>query len=131
MSTGQSRTQALHRIPVYDVRLVQPRRPLRLTEITLLHPGAAARAIYDHVGLTDREHFACLFLNGRCEIMGAHIAAIGAQHAIGAIDSRAVLRRRRRVSVQSGPRWPPARTQCTPGTTTHRATRPRRRKTST
>ena len=35
-------------------------------------------------GLTDREHFACLFINGHNGIVGAHIAAVGGQHGIGA-----------------------------------------------
>jgi DNA repair protein RadC len=52
----------------------------------------AARALYALIGLTDREHFACLFLNGNHCVTGAHIAAIGGQHAIGGIDVRVILR---------------------------------------
>lgn len=81
-----------HRIPVYDVRLVQSRKPLRLAETSLDHSGSTARALHALIGLTDREHFACLFVNARNDIVGAHIAAVGAQHAIGAIDPRAILR---------------------------------------
>lgn len=82
----------LHNVPVYNVRLIQARRPLRLAEASLDHSGAAIRALHALIGLTDREHFACLFINGTNTITGAHIAAIGAQHRIGAIDPRVILR---------------------------------------
>ena len=82
----------LQKVPVYEVRLIQSRRPLRLAETTLDHSGVAARALHALIGLTDREHFACLFINGQNRIVGAHIAAIGAQHMIGAIDPRVILR---------------------------------------
>lgn len=81
-----------HRIPVYDVRLVQSRKPLRLAETSLDHSANSANALHALIGLADREHFVCLFINVRNDIVGAHIAAIGAQHAINAIDPRAILR---------------------------------------
>jgi DNA repair protein RadC len=84
--------RALQRIPIYDVRLVQSRRSLRLAETKLDHAASAASALHALIGLTDREHFVCLFLNGQNHIVGAHIAAIGGQHVIGAIDSRTILR---------------------------------------
>jgi DNA repair protein RadC len=82
----------LLKVPVYEVRLVPSRRPLRLAEASLDHSGCAARALHALIGLTDREHFACLFVNGTNTITGAHIAAIGGQHLIGAIDPRVILR---------------------------------------
>jgi DNA repair protein RadC len=82
----------LQKIPVYEVRLVQSRRPLRLAEATLDHAESATRALHGLIGLTDREHFVCLFVSGTNAITGAHIAAIGAQHMIGAIDPRAIFR---------------------------------------
>jgi methylphosphotriester-DNA--protein-cysteine methyltransferase len=41
---------------------------------------------------TDREHFACLFVDGHHNVTGAHIAAIGGQHCIAAVDVRVILR---------------------------------------
>ncbi len=79
-------------IPVYEVRLVQSRRPLRLAEAVAGESHAAARVLHDLVGLTDREHLACLFLNGHHRITGAHIVAIGAQHLIGTVDVRVLMR---------------------------------------
>jgi DNA repair protein RadC len=82
----------LHTIPVYDLRLIPSRRPLKLAERLLADSRTSARALHALIGLTDREHFVALFVNGMHEVTGAHIAAIGAQHAIADIDSRAVLR---------------------------------------
>jgi DNA repair protein RadC len=82
----------LHKIPVYEVRLRQCRRPLLLAETTLGQSDVAARALHGLLGLTDREHFACLFINRHNDVVGAHIAAIGGQHEIGAIDVRVILR---------------------------------------
>jgi DNA repair protein RadC len=87
-----SKTSTLHRIPVYDVRLVQSRRPLRLAETTLAHPEASARALHSLIGLTDREHLAVMFLNGQHGILGAHVAAVGGQQGIGHVDGRVILR---------------------------------------
>ena len=42
--------------------------------------------------LTDREHFACLFLNDHHHVTGAHIVAVGGQHVISAIDVRTLFR---------------------------------------
>ena len=69
-----------HTIPVYKVRLVQSRRPLRLAEETVPESGSAARVAHALIGRTDREHLACLFLNGQHHIVGAHITAVGGQH---------------------------------------------------
>ena len=92
MSRTRSSNITLHKVPVYEVRLVQTRRPLRLAETRLNDGANSARALHALIGLTDREHFACLFLNGTNRVTGSHIAAIGGQHAIGAIDPRAIMR---------------------------------------
>ncbi len=90
MSTTKSRP-TMHKIPVYDVRLVKSRRPLMLAEPILPDSDTSARALHALIGLTDREHFVALFLNARHQVTGAHIAAIGGQHTAG-IDLRAMLR---------------------------------------
>jgi DNA repair protein RadC len=82
----------LQKIPVYEVRLVQSRRPLRLAETTLSDSRTSARALHTLLGLTDREHFAALFVDGHHHVVGAHIAAIGAQHVIASVDVRAIFR---------------------------------------
>jgi hypothetical protein len=64
------------KIPVYDVRLIR-RRTLSLAEETIGNTERAARALHALIGLTDREHLACLFLNGAHGVTGAHIAAVG------------------------------------------------------
>jgi DNA repair protein RadC len=83
---------SLQKIPVYEVRLVQSRRPLRLAETILTDSRTSARALHALIALTDREHFAALFVNGNHQVTGAHIVAIGAQHAIASIDVRALFR---------------------------------------
>jgi DNA repair protein RadC len=83
---------SLQKIPVYEVRLVQSRRPLRLAETILTDSRTSARALHALIALTDREHFAALFVNGHHHVTGAHIVAIGAQHAIASIDVRAIFR---------------------------------------
>ena len=92
MDTTKSARPARHRIPVYEVRLVPARRPLRLAESVVPESKSAGRVLYDLIALTDREHLACLFLDGRHHITGAHIAAIGGQHNIGGIDLRVIFR---------------------------------------
>ena len=92
MQTPRAPKTPLQKIPVYEVRLIQSRRPLRLAETTLEHSQASARALHALIGLTDREHLACLFINGQGGITGAHVAAVGAQHMIGAIDQRVIFR---------------------------------------
>ena len=89
MNTTKS---SLQKIPVYEVRLVQSRRPLRLAETTLGDSSTSARALHALIALTDREHFAALFVNGHHQITGAHVVAIGAQHTITSIDVRALYR---------------------------------------
>jgi DNA repair protein RadC len=79
-------------IPIYDVRLVKARKPLRLAESCTLGPEQAARILHAMIGLTDREHFVCLFVDGYKNITGAHIAHVGGQHTIGTIDALAILR---------------------------------------
>jgi DNA repair protein RadC len=81
-----------HRVPVYEVRLVQTRKALRLAEDCLLEPSRSARALHALIGRTDREHLACLFVNGMHRVTGAHIAAIGGQNLIGTVDVRVILR---------------------------------------
>ena len=82
----------LRAVPVYEVRLVQSRHPLRLAETVIPEADSAARALHALVGLTDREHFAALFLNGNHHVTGAHIVAIGSQHGITSIDARTTFR---------------------------------------
>jgi len=83
---------SLQNIPVYRIKLVQDRRPLRLAEAALPDAEYAGRTMHALLGLTDREHFACLFLNGHHRITGAHVIAIGGQHGIGTIEPRTVFR---------------------------------------
>jgi len=87
-----NKSPALHKIPIYEVRLVQARRALRLAEPCIGNSQVAARALHGLIGLTDREHFACLFVDGHHNVTGAHIAAIGGQHCIEAVDVRVILR---------------------------------------
>jgi DNA repair protein RadC len=82
----------LHKIPVYEVRLVQSRRPLRLAEQIVSQSDAAAKTMHCMLGLTDREHFAALFVNGNHHVTGAHVIAVGGQHGIGTIEARTVFR---------------------------------------
>ena len=82
----------LHKVPIYEVRLVKCRRSLRLAETIVPEANSAARTMHTMLGLTDREHFAVLFLNGRHEVTGAHVVAIGGQHGIGTIEPRTVFR---------------------------------------
>jgi DNA repair protein RadC len=92
MDTTKSPKSPLHKIPVYEVRLVQSRRPLRLAEETISDGERAARTLHAMIGLTDREHFAVLFLNGQFQVTDAHVAAVGGQHGIGTIEPRTVFR---------------------------------------
>ena len=82
----------VHKVPVYEVRLVQSRRPLRLAETTLSDATTSAHALHALIGLTDREHFAALFVNGHHHVTGAHIVAVGAQHGIPSLDVRVLFR---------------------------------------
>ncbi len=86
------RKPQLQRIPIYDVRLVQSRRSLRLAEPVVAHAYTAARTMHAMLGLTDREHFAALFVNGTHQVTGARVIAVGGQHHIGGIDARTVFR---------------------------------------
>jgi DNA repair protein RadC len=81
----------LEKVPVYEVRLVQSRRSLRVAEATLPDACCAARTLHALIGLTDREHFAVLFVNGTNRITGTHIVAIGGQQGIN-IEPRTVFR---------------------------------------
>jgi DNA repair protein RadC len=92
METPSSRKPPLQKIPVYEVRLVQSRRPLRLAESTVPDASYAGRTMQAMLGLTDREHFAAVFLNGLHQITGAHVVAVGGQHGIGTIEARTVFR---------------------------------------
>jgi DNA repair protein RadC len=82
----------LQKVPVYEVRLVQARRPLRVAEATVPDADFAARTLHAMLGLTDREHFAALFVNGIYQVTGAHVVAVGGQHGIGTIEARTVFR---------------------------------------
>jgi DNA repair protein RadC len=84
--------EGLYRIRVYDVRLVQSRRPFMLNTRFASDSKTAATAFQSLIAMTDREHLACLFLNGNHEITGAHIVAIGAQNRIGGVDPRVIFR---------------------------------------
>jgi DNA repair protein RadC len=91
MSTNSLKVP-LQKIPIYEVRLVQSRRPLRLAESIVPHAGVAAWTMHTMLGLTDREHFAALFLGGNHNVTGATIIAVGGQHGIGTIEARTVFR---------------------------------------
>jgi DNA repair protein RadC len=82
----------LQTIRVYEVRLVQSRRPLKLAERIVSNEARAANTLHAMLGLTDREHFAALFVNGLHQITGAHVVAIGGQHGIGTIECKTVFR---------------------------------------
>jgi hypothetical protein len=92
MDTPNNRKPTLQKIPIYEVRLVQSGRPLRLAEATVSDGELAARTMHAMIGLTDREHFAALFLNGAHRVTGAHVVAIGGQHGITNIEVRTVFR---------------------------------------
>jgi DNA repair protein RadC len=77
---------------VYEIRLVQARRALQVAEPIVSDAQLAARTMYQLLGLTDREHVAALFLNGRHHITGAHVVAIGGQHGVGTLEPRTVFR---------------------------------------
>lgn len=87
-----SRKPTLKKVPIYEVRLVQARRALRLAETTVSDGELAARTLHAMLGLTDREHMAALFLNGMHHVTGAHVIAVGGQHGIGTIETRTVFR---------------------------------------
>jgi hypothetical protein len=87
-----TRAPKLQKVPVYEVRLVKARRCLRVAEPTVSDPELAARVLHAMLGLTDREHFAALFLSGNHQVTGAHVVAIGGQHGIGTIEARTVFR---------------------------------------
>ena len=92
MASPLAPKQTLHKIPVYEIRLVRARRALHLAESNVSDPDLAGRTMHAMLGLTDREHFAALFLSGRHEVTGAHVVAIGGQHGIGTIEPRTVFR---------------------------------------
>ncbi len=92
METTNSRKPTLQKIPVYEVRLVQSRRPLRLAERIVSNEERAAHTLHAMLGLTDREHFAALFLSGLHQVTGAHDRG----------DRRAARHRHRRAWLQGG-----------------------------
>jgi DNA repair protein RadC len=79
-------------LPVYDLRLVRARKPLRLAESEATYPARAARALHDLIGRTDREHLACLFVDARLAIQGAHIIGIGGTSGIVTVEPSCVFR---------------------------------------
>ncbi|MGH7294715.1 MAG: JAB domain-containing protein [Polyangiaceae bacterium] len=92
MNPTKSPRPPTHAIPVYEVRLVRSRRPLRLAEECIADGRTSARVLHTFIGLTDREHLACLFVNGQNRVTGAHVVAIGGQHRISDVDVRVILR---------------------------------------
>ncbi len=78
----------------FSPELVAERRAMReeLAEASVSDAQLAARTMHAMIGLTDREHFAALFLNVQHDITGAHVVAIGGQHGIGTIEARTVFR---------------------------------------
>lgn len=92
MNTTKRTKPTLNKVPIYEVKLVRARRSLRIAEECVADSPTSARALHSLIGSTDREHFACLFVNGRMHVTGAHIAFIGGQHSIGAIEPRVILR---------------------------------------
>lgn len=78
-------------VPVYDVRLVK-RRGLRISDANVPDGQVAARVIQSLISDTDREHFVAVFLDGRHNVTGTHVIAIGGQHGIGTIEARTVFR---------------------------------------
>ena len=85
---------SLQKIPVYEVRLVQSRRPLRLAETTLTDSRTSARALQALIALTDREHFAALFVNGNHHVTGRNTSLPSAAsiNTIASVDLRAIFR---------------------------------------
>jgi DNA repair protein RadC len=79
-------------LPVYDLRLVRARKPLRLAESHATCASQAALALHSLIGLADREQLAALFLNARNAIVGAHVVAIGSSGSIGTVDVSCVFR---------------------------------------
>ena len=86
------RKPTLQTIPLYEVRLVKARRSLQIAEPTISEAELAARTLHLMLGLTDREHFAALFVNAQHQVTGAHVVAIGGQHCIGTLEPRTVFR---------------------------------------
>jgi DNA repair protein RadC len=82
----------LQKIPLYEIRLVQARHALQVAETIVSDAQLAGRTMHQLLGLTDREHVAALFLNGRHQINGAHVVAIGGQHGVGTLEPRTVFR---------------------------------------
>ena len=82
----------LYRVPVYDVRLVKSRRPLMLASTTAADSKTSASAFQSLIAMTDREHMACLFVNGQHQITGAHVIAVGGQNRIDGVDRRVIFR---------------------------------------
>ena len=87
-----TRKPILQKIPVYEVRLIQARRSLRIAEAVVPDASYAGRTMHALLGMTDREHFAALFLNGTHRVTGANVIAVGGQHGIGTIEARTVFR---------------------------------------
>ena len=90
--TDVHKLPTLRKIPVYEVRLVQTRRPLWVAEAAVSRPEHAARTLHALFGLSDREHFATLFFDGAHNVTGIHVVAIGSQHSVGGLDPRVVFR---------------------------------------
>ena len=91
MTTNTHTGPTVHKIAVYDVKLVKARKPLTLREESAPDSSHAARVLHDLIGMADREQFAVLFLGPHHEIQGVQVAAIGGQSTCN-VDVRTVLR---------------------------------------
>ena len=80
------------KVPVYSIKLRRERKPLELAESTVQAPYGAAVVLSELIGLTDREHFAVLFLDCQNAIVGVHVAHIGGQSAVAGVEARTVFR---------------------------------------
>lgn len=80
-------------LPVYDLRLVRARKPLRLSDGSeyISQSREAANVFHQLFGAADREHFGCLFTDSGHRLTGAHIIAIGRQSGLD-VDLRTIFR---------------------------------------
>ena len=82
----------LRKVPVYEIKLVQSRRPLLIAEDTISDAERARNVLHAMIGCADRESFVALFVNAAHEITGAHVVAIGGQSRIMGVEARTVFR---------------------------------------
>lgn len=65
-----------YRVPVYRLKLVKD-KVLQVTDANVDQPPVAARLLGRLIGDSDREQLVALFLDGRKDIVGMHVVAIG------------------------------------------------------